>query len=102
LESLSTSRVGFVVGRLGLIVIALAVVAVSVTVIGGVLGPSGPGTFELTGSMATPRSTDTATSLRDGRVLVAGGLTTGLRPTATAEVYTPWTGSFALQHLDEG
>jgi hypothetical protein len=95
LGALAASRFGSVVARLALLVIVLVVVAVSMPLITGVFGQSGPGTFELTGSMATPRSTHTATLLRDGRVLVVGGLTNGLIPTATAEVYDPQTGSFA-------
>ncbi|MGZ3433148.1 MAG: Kelch repeat-containing protein [Isosphaeraceae bacterium] len=81
--------------RLGLLAVALLVVAVAVPRIGGILGQSGPGSFERTGSMTTPRSTHTATSLRDGRVLVVGGLAEGLIPTATAELFDPRTGSFS-------
>jgi WD40 repeat protein len=82
--------------RLGVLAVAVLVVAVSVSLIGMVLGQSGPGSFERTGSMATPRSSHTATLLPDGRVLVAGGLTgDDLTPTATAELYDPRTGSFS-------
>ncbi len=52
------------------------------------------GTFVLTGSMAATRSTHTATLLRDGRVLVAGGVSYGgigifHGSLASAELYTP-------------
>jgi hypothetical protein len=52
------------------------------------------GTFFPTGSMATARSTHTATLLRDGRVLVAGGVSYGGigifgGSLASAELYTP-------------
>jgi hypothetical protein len=43
------------------------------------------GKFVMTGSMRTPRAANTATLLLDGRVLIAGGDTTGL----TAELYQP-------------
>jgi hypothetical protein len=54
------------------------------------------GTFALTGSMSTPRDFHTATLLRDGRVLVSGGLSTTDPGSelATAELYDPATGTF--------
>jgi WD40 repeat protein len=90
-----TPRFRRVAARAGLTAIALLVVVLSIPLIGAVLGRSGPGSFESTGSMVTPRSSHTATLLPDGRVLVAGGLTwDDLTPTATAELYDPGTGSF--------
>jgi hypothetical protein len=58
------------------------------------------GSFVMTGTMATAREQHTATLLADGRVLIVGGTTSAstgdLRPTTTAEVYDPSTGSFSL------
>jgi hypothetical protein len=56
------------------------------------------GSWAATGSMDTARSWHTATSLRDGKVLVAGGV--NLNDTlsytlATAELYDPGTGTWA-------
>jgi len=55
--------------------------------------------FEATGSMATGRANHSATLLKDGRVLVAGGLVAfaplGSTLTASAEQYDPATGSFS-------
>ena len=52
------------------------------------------GRFSITGSLSTRRANATATSLKDGRVLVAGGDNdTGLL--ASAELYDPATGKFS-------
>ncbi|MBF6568291.1 MAG: hypothetical protein IVW54_05385 [Candidatus Binataceae bacterium] len=55
------------------------------------------GTFAFTGSMATPRYNHTATLLRDGEVLVAGGTASSVTgtPIASAELYDPIGGTFA-------
>ena len=50
-----------------------------------------PGEWELTGSLNTGRSFQTATKLLDGRVLVVGG-ETGL---ASCELYDPATGTWS-------
>jgi len=44
--------------------------------------------------MALDRYHDTATLLRDGRVLIAGGSTLSSAGTAAAELYDPATGTF--------
>lgn len=57
---------------------------------------AGTGKFSPTGSMSTARSEYTATLLKDGHVLIAGGTDghgTGL---ASAELYDPKTGKFSL------
>src|SRR5712671_708324 len=57
------------------------------------------GTFATTGSMRTPRKGHTATMLRDGRVLIAGGgrggMPGGYISYDTAELYDPDTRMFA-------
>jgi hypothetical protein len=50
-------------------------------------------TFAATGSMSVARDGNTATLLKDGRVLVAGG-TNGTIALASAEIYDPGTGTF--------
>jgi hypothetical protein len=52
------------------------------------------GTFTLQGSMSVVRQDHTATLLRDGRVLIAGGLDNFSAAKAGAELYDPATGGF--------
>jgi len=55
------------------------------------------GTFQLTGSMTTPRDGHTATLLPNGKVLIAGGgpRINGVYSMASAELYDPASGTFA-------
>ncbi|MBZ9752238.1 hypothetical protein K7W42_15395 [Deinococcus sp. HMF7604] len=53
------------------------------------------GQLRPTGSLASPRVSQTATRLADGQVLIAGGWTVG-RVVDTAERYDPQTGRFTL------
>ncbi len=54
-------------------------------------------TFAATGNMTVARFTQSATLLSDGTVLIAGGTSsaTSYAPLASAELYTPSTGTFA-------
>ena len=51
--------------------------------------------FTPTGSMTTARTSDTATLLPNGKVLIAGGVGASLQPLASAELYDPATRTFA-------
>jgi hypothetical protein len=53
------------------------------------------GTFSRTGSMAVDRYSDTATLLRDGRVLIVGGESLRSGIVASAELYDPNAGTFS-------
>jgi N-acetylneuraminic acid mutarotase len=53
----------------------------------------GNGSWTATGNMGTPRQDFTATLLCDGKVLVAGGLRSGVQA-AAAELYDPGNGSW--------
>lgn len=52
------------------------------------------GTWSATGSMAVGRFSFSATTVSNGKVLVAGGITPGDVVTNTAEIYDPATGTF--------
>jgi Galactose oxidase, central domain/Kelch motif len=52
------------------------------------------GAFTATGSMHTAREGHTATLLRDGRVLVAGGSDNGVHTLSSAEIYDPASGGW--------
>lgn len=53
------------------------------------------GVFNPTGSLATERDFQTATLLRDGRVLIVGGTDTYDHALTSAELYDPTTGTFS-------
>ena len=53
------------------------------------------GAFHATGSMTTPREGHTATTLRDGRVLIVGGSANGVQTVGSAEIYDPASGTFS-------
>lgn len=61
---------------------------------GGAPAPA-PGTCVPTGSMASARAYALSGTLKDGRVLVAGGTTTGNDALTGAEIYDPTTGAFS-------
>jgi hypothetical protein len=54
------------------------------------------GNFTAVGNMAAARAEHTATLLRNGKVLIAGGERDGFQPLASAELYDPSTRTFTL------
>ena len=53
-----------------------------------------PGKWRITGRMTTAREYHTATLLRNGQVLVAGGFNSTATDLASAELYDPATGTW--------
>ena len=58
--------------------------------------PSTAATFLTTGALNTARDYHTTTLLPNGKILVAGGRTTGATSLATAELYDPATGTWTV------
>src|SRR5215472_12728866 len=56
---------------------------------------AGPDSFVPVGPMTTPREDFTATLLKNGEVLMAGGITTNFADLSSAELYNPATGKWA-------
>lgn len=78
---------------LGTLAVTAAMAAITLAGATAVAAPSG--SWSPTASMSVARIDHTATRLPDGRVLVAGGVTTGPAPTATAEVFDPDAGTWS-------
>jgi len=72
--------------------VALVITALALSVAGA--RAAADAAWSPTGSMAVGRFSFTATTLQNGKVLVAGGITPGDVVTDTAELYDPNTGAF--------
>ena len=60
----------------------------------GIASAAQAATWSATGSMVTARDSHTSTLLLNGKVLVAGGASSGV-PLASAELFDPATGTFS-------
>lgn len=82
-----------------LVVLGLVLALVAGAIFTGALRlrPFRPASWTATGGMVIPRSGATATLLRDGKVLVAGGSAEdGSGPALTAELYDPQSGTWTV------
>jgi WD40 repeat protein len=94
---LHTAQDGPTIGTATLLADGRVLVTVSCSTAAELYDP-GTGTFSPTGSLTVTRAGETATPLKDGRVLFAGGGNCGNSETdglwASAELYNPTTGIF--------
>ncbi len=84
----------------GLIFILLALVLALSMVAAGPAQAAVPGTWTPTGNLISARAYHTAVGLKDGRVLVAGGMNEGGIVLTNCEIYDPatetWTAAASL------
>src|SRR5437667_12175074 len=79
----------FIVTTIGLLALLLMITGVA-------YAQPASGTWSVTGSMHIPRFGHTSTRLKDGRVLVAGGLDSSNTVLSSAELYNPTTGTWSF------